>query len=436
MSYHQVIYDLFLSSTGVSTDSRKVEKDQLFFALKGERFDGNIYANEVLSKGASAAIIDDPKYHDASGGKTILVDNVLKTLQQLSTRYRQDFKIPVIAITGSNGKTTTKELLTAVLRQKYKVHATRGNYNNHIGVPLTLLQAPRDTQILVVEMGANHVGEIRELCQIALPNYGMITNIGQAHLKGFGSYNGVILAKTEMYRYIKEYGDLVFINNEDRLLVNNLPEGMQSQPYVSGLAFFSKGIYLGYYNESNEEQLTQLSGAYNKDNILAAKTIGHYFKVSLDQIDEAIVSYRPTMNRSQYVERDDTGFILDAYNANPSSMRSAIDSFAQLETDKPKALVLGDMKELGEESANLHKEILLHLEQYDWSAIVLVGQAFGSVAAGLAKGEGVGTAYKCYPDIETLSTSREEVLTMLSNHLSLVKASRSIGLERIVELFS
>lgn len=431
----QVIYDLFLSATGVTTDSRKVENGQLFFALKGERFDGNMYAEEVLSQGAVAAVIDNPKYHVPSG-QTILVDDALKALQDLSTRYRQGFDIPVIAITGSNGKTTTKELLTAVLRKKYKVHATRGNYNNHIGVPLTLLQTPRDTQILVVEMGANHVGEIRDLCHIALPNYGMITNIGQAHLKGFGSYNGVILAKTEMYRYIKEYGDLVFINQEDRVLVNNLPDDTKSQIYVNGLNFFSKGIYLGYHNENKEKKLTQLSGSYNRDNILAAKTIGHYFEVPSASIDEAIVSYQPTMNRSQYVELSEAGFILDAYNANPSSMRSAIDSFAQLETDKPKALILGDMKELGAESENLHKEILLHLEQHEWSTVILVGKVFGEVASGLARRKEAGIAYKCYPEIETLSNSKDEVLTMLSNKLSLVKASRSIGLERIVDLFS
>ena len=431
----QVIYDLFHNSNGVTTDSRKVENGHLFFALKGERFDGNIFAEEVLSQGAIAAVIDDPKYHIA-GGRTVLVDDVLIALQRLSTRYRQDFDIPVIAITGSNGKTTTKELLTAVLRKKYKVHATRGNYNNHIGVPLTLLQTPRDTQILVVEMGANHVGEIRDLCHIALPNYGMVTNIGQAHLKGFGSYTGVILAKTEMYRYIKEYGDLVFINQEDRVLVNNLPVEMKTQSYVSGLDFFNKGIYLGYQNEKKEEKLTQLSGSYNKDNILAAKTIGRYFEVPLDSIDEAIVSYQPTMNRSQYIELAQTSFILDAYNANPSSMRSAIDSFAQVQSDKPKALILGDMKELGDESESLHKEILLRLEQYEWSTVILVGKVFGMVAAGLAREEDAGIAYKCYPEIETLSNSKDEVLTMLSNKLSLVKASRSIGLERIVDLFS
>jgi len=438
---HKVIYDLFLSSTGVTTDSRKVKPGQLFFALKGDRFDGNQYAQEVLDKGACAAIVDDPAYH--SGPKTILVDNGLKALQDLATTYRQSFDIPVIAITGSNGKTTTKELLTTVLSQKYKVHATVGNYNNHIGVPLTLLQAPRHTQILVVEMGANHIGEINELCHIAQPTFGLITNVGQAHLEGFGSYNGVILAKTELYRYIQKHGDLVFVNKKDKVLLYNLPNGAKMIPYIEGLKFFNKGLQLGYFNENNKQCVTQLSGTYNQDNILAAKTVGEYFDVPHELIDQSIIDYEPKMNRSQLVDKGSTSFILDAYNANPSSMLKAIDSFAQLETDKPKVLILGDMKELGGESMQLHANIITHLGQYSWDQVILVGQEFGEVVKGIADGgaeslakKGEGRAYKTYLNIETLSTSKDEVLTMLSNKLCLVKASRSIGLERIIDFYS
>ena len=432
---HQVIYDLFLSSTGVTTDSRSVKDGQLFFALKGERFDGNAYAEDVLSQGACAAVIDNPAYH-RPGGKTILVEDGLIALQQLATRYRKDFTIPVIAITGSNGKTTTKELLTTVLRQKYKVHATIGNYNNHIGVPLTLLQAPVDTQMLVIEMGANHIGEIRDLCQIALPDYGLITNVGQAHLEGFGSYHGVILAKTEMYRFIKEKGDVAFVNKNDSVLVYNLPDGIKTIPYMSDISFFNKGLHLGYFNEAHKQCVTHLSGSYNQDNILAARTIGAYFNVPLDKIDQSIMDYLPTMNRSQLVEYVSTSMILDAYNANPSSMREAIDSFARSEAAKGKILILGDMKELGPESTALHEEVLLYLEQYSWDTVILVGREFGEVMRGLADGRPKGRAYVHFESIETLSTSKDEVLTMLSNKLCLVKASRSIKLERITDLFS
>lgn len=355
------IYHCFLQCNGISTDSRNIAPDSLFIALKGEHFDANTFAAQALEKGAQFAIIDNKKFF-TDKERMILVSDTLETLQILAQYHRIQLGLPIIALTGSNGKTTTKELLTKTLAQRYQVGATVGNLNNHIGVPLTLLSFDEDTDIGIVEMGANHKGEIAFLCQIAMPNFGYITNFGKAHLEGFGGFEGVIKAKSELYEYLEDHKKTAFVNMDDprqdakTTTFDRYTFGVDLENDVVIRATAAQPNACITLAEGSIE--SQLTGLYNISNIAAATTIAHYFGVPFLDIKTAIQSYTPNNNRSQWVTIQDSNFLLDAYNANPSSMEAAISNFLQLESPKSKILVLGDMFELGSESLKEHRALL------------------------------------------------------------------------------
>jgi UDP-N-acetylmuramoyl-tripeptide--D-alanyl-D-alanine ligase len=375
------LYGLYRQFPDVTTDSRDIRKDALFFALKGEIFNGNAYAGDAIRKGAAYAVIDDPAF--LGGDRFLLVEDVLKSLQGLASLHRRELDIPVIAITGSNGKTTTKELAAAVLSRKFRTLATEGNLNNHIGVPLTLLHVRPETEIAILEMGANHPGEIAFLCDLARPGFGLITNIGKAHLEGFGGYEGVVRAKTELYRHLASHSGLAFLNSDDPLLVGKAAElkhftygsgnsadvrtvKSQADPYVS--------LEIGHGSSLFRIE-SRLYGQYNLQNILAAAAIGIYFGVEPDAIRDAIAGYEPRNNRSQVLKTEKNLMILDAYNANPTSMQLAIRNF--LDNPFPeKMLILGDMLELGGETDNEHRMILDLLEKENVANVFLVGPVF------------------------------------------------------------
>ncbi|MEL6721530.1 MAG: UDP-N-acetylmuramoyl-tripeptide--D-alanyl-D-alanine ligase, partial [Bacteroidota bacterium] len=338
----------------ICTDSRKIIPNSIFFALKGENFNGNQYAKTALENGSACAVIDEAEYQ--RGEQYILVDNVLTCLQQLANFHRNQFKIPVIAITGSNGKTTTKELMNNVLTSSYPTHSTKGNFNNHIGVPLTLLAMKPETEVAIIEMGMNHLGEIAELCKIANPTHGLITNIGKAHLEGVGGLEGVKKAKSELYDYLKAHNGLIFINRDERFLwelVGDYRKKLSysqteelSEHYIYQVEQKASDIFVHarFKNDLGQsiEVKSQLIGTYNFNNIMTAIVIGQYFKVSPLKIKAAIKNYIPSNNRSQIIERDSNTFILDAYNANPSSMKNALEYFSTYPAQK-KVLILGDM---------------------------------------------------------------------------------------------
>lgn len=377
------LYTYFVQHPLVSTDTRAIKSGSIFFALKGANFDGNQYAHEAIAQGAAYAVVDDPKV--ATSDRVLLVDDVLKSLQDLARYHRNQLAIPVLAITGTNGKTTSKELISAVLSKKYKLCYTQGNLNNHIGVPLTLLSMQKDTELAVIEMGANHPGEIAALCAIAEPNFGLITNVGKAHLEGFGSFEGVIKTKSEMYDYIRTHSGKCFVCAENAILMeksnalDRITYGTTSSANVQGeaeasayhlvvKALFPKGwLYIK----------TKLIGAYNFENVMAAVTIGMHFKVDPIQIQQAIESYQPSNNRSQLEERDTNKIILDAYNANPTSMQGALQNLERI-NHLNKCVILGDMLELGEYSAEEHQRIVDILEASTFNKMFLVGSCFSA----------------------------------------------------------
>lgn len=421
------LYELFLHHEKITTDSRHCPANSLFFALKGERFDGNQYAAKALEAGAAYAIIDNPKY--LSGDRMILVDNVLDCLQQLAHRHRKALGIPVIGITGTNGKTTTKELLASVLATKFNVLATEGNLNNQIGVPLTLLRMNPYHEIAVVEMGASHPGDIDELVHIVAPNYGLITNVGCAHLEGFGSFEGVLHTKGELYDYLRHTNGKIFINQENKDLMG-IAHGLEQITYGQHEGAFA----VGHVVESNpfltfdwKQQgkihvvETHLVGAYNIDNVLAAVAVGRYFKIPAERISRAIAAYEPTNNRSQYKKTERNDLIIDAYNANPTSMKAALDNFASLPVH-PKAVVLGDMLELGKTSDELHSGIVRQLQAEAFDKVYLCGQHFARTADG-------------FP---SFTTTEELIAALRQDKLEgyhiLIKGSHSMGLENVVEL--
>jgi len=421
------LYELFLHHEKITTDSRHCPTNSLFFALKGERFDGNQYAAKALEAGAAYAIIDNPEY--LSGDRMILVDNVLDCLQQLAHRHRKALGIPVIGITGTNGKTTTKELLASVLATKFNVLATEGNLNNQIGVPLTLLRMNPDHEIAVVEMGASHPGDIDELVHIVAPNYGLITNVGCAHLEGFGSFEGVLHTKGELYDYLRHTNGKIFINQENKDLMG-IAHGLEQITYGQHEGAFA----VGHVVESNpfltfdwKQQgkihvvETHLVGAYNIDNVLAAVAVGRYFKIPAERISRAIAAYEPTNNRSQYKKTERNDLIIDAYNANPTSMKAALDNFASLPVH-PKAVVLGDMLELGKTSDELHSGIVRQLQAEAFDKVYLCGQHFARTADG-------------FP---SFTTTEELIAALRQDKLEgyhiLIKGSHSMGLENLVEL--
>ena len=421
------LYELFLHHEKITTDSRHCPANSLFFALKGEHFDGNQYAAKALEAGAAYAIIDNPEY--LSGDRMILVDNVLDCLQQLAHRHRKALGIPVIGITGTNGKTTTKELLASVLATKFNVLATEGNLNNQIGVPLTLLRMNPDHEIAVVEMGASHPGDINELVHIVAPNYGLITNVGCAHLEGFGSFEGVLHTKGELYDYLRHTNGKIFINQENKDLMG-IAHGLEQITYGQHEGAFA----VGHVVESNpfltfdwKQQgkihvvETHLVGAYNIDNVLAAVAVGRYFKIPAERISRTIAAYEPTNNRSQYKKTERNDLIIDAYNANPTSMKAALDNFASLPVH-PKAVVLGDMLELGKTSDELHSGIVRQLQAKAFDKVYLCGQHFARTADG-------------FP---SFTTTEELIAALRQDKLEgyhiLIKGSHSMGLEKVVEV--
>ncbi|MBQ4821547.1 UDP-N-acetylmuramoyl-tripeptide--D-alanyl-D-alanine ligase [Aquimarina sp. MMG016] len=419
------IHKLFLKSDGVSTDTRNIQKNTIFFALKGENFNGNAFASQAIQSGASYAIIDEEEFNTSD--KHILVDNVLKTLQELATYHRLYLKTPIIALTGSNGKTTTKELINCVLSTSYKTKATAGNLNNHIGVPLTLLSMTKETEIGIVEMGANHLEEINFLCSIAQPDYGYITNIGKAHLEGFGGIEGVLQGKTEMYRHLKKHQKIVFLNTEDDKL-SKAASGIKTFTFSKG----SESDITVKLLEANPMVSVSLDsinihsnliGTYNFTNIAAAIAIGKYFKIDSLQIKKAIESYTPSNNRSQIIEKGNQTIILDAYNANPSSMRAAIENFKQLNY-KAKTVFLGDMFELGEEAEAEHQKIADLICNTRVDNIYLLGNNFFRTTSD-------DTRVKKYKSFEEL---KNEWNTNKTNKAILIKGSRGMKLERILDL--
>lgn len=414
------IHQLFCKHLLIDTDTRKIRKDSLFFALKGDNFNGNVFAYEALKKGSAFAIIDEAQYHTAPN--TILVNNVLETLQKLANFHRKQLNIPIIALTGSNGKTTTKELINSVLSTGYKTTATVGNLNNHIGVPLTLLSMTNNTEIGIVEMGANHMKEIEFLCKIATPNFGYITNFGKAHLEGFGSVEGVVKAKSELYEFLKNTNGKVFLNTDDNKQIEQ-SKGIESIafnnkeiPFIQANPF----VKVEYKNTFIESKLI---GNYNYNNIAAAIAIGNYFKIPFKEIKFAIESYLPTNNRSQIIKKNNNQIILDAYNANPSSMLAALENFSQLEDDQ-KIVILGDMFELGKSSKTEHQKIAELATSSNFKKVYLIGKAFSTTS--------IKNAF-IYESFESFKSN--VTFKSIKNSTILIKGSRGMALERILNFF-
>lgn len=429
-----VLYQIYLNHPVVTTDSRNVPQGALFFALRGDNFDGNRFAAQALADGAAFAVVDDPSV--CSDSRFLLVEDTLAALQALGRHHRRQFEIPVIAITGSNGKTTTKELVSAVLSSHYPTHFTRGNFNNHIGLPLTLLSMPPQTEVAVIEMGANHQGEIELLCTLAEPTHGLITNIGKAHLEGFGGVEGVKKGKSELYRYLAANNGMAFINKNEAFLEElaaPVPKKLYytksdaptvaNEYYETQLLAADPFVRVAFLSESGElvEVVSQLIGTYNFNNIMTAIALGKYFKVPAHKIKAAIEQYLPSNNRSQLIHLGEHTLILDAYNANPDSMRQAILNLAAME-GAHKIAILGDMLELGESSAEEHRRIAQLAVEQGFNQVVLTGPAFAEAAreAGLRHFENVDTLREWF------------VLQDFPPSLLLIKASRGMRLERLL----
>ncbi len=421
------LHALFVKSNGICTDTRTIEANQLFFAIKGENFDGNRFAEKALESGATHAVVQDPGLAHLSN--IILVEDVLKTLQDLACYHRQQFDIPVIGITGSNGKTTSKELINAVLAQKYNVLVTQGNLNNHLGVPFTLLNLNSKHQIAIIEMGANKPGDIKELSEIACPNFGVITNIGKAHIEGFGGLNGVIKTKTELYRNITNSKGKLFVNFGNQILFDQIINhddvigyGKGSDNIEGSVVKANPFITFKWQSKTYSSPVleTNLVGAYNLNNYLLAIAIGHYFKVPNEKINSGIINYIPTNNRSQVTKTERNMIIVDCYNANPSSMQSAIDSFKAISA-KEKLMILGDMLELGDIKEQEHQVIIDITEQSGISTL-FVGSIFRSQK----------------PKAMSFETTNDLIkridLREISGKTILLKGSRGIKLEQLIAL--
>lgn len=430
----QQLYQIYLEHPAISTDTRKIAPDSLFFALKGDKFDANTFARQALETGAAYAIIDNPEYHNLAN--CILVDDVLVTLQKLAAYHRKQLNIPFIGLTGSNGKTTTKELIKAVLSQHYKTYATTGNLNNHIGVPLTILGIDKTVEIAVIEMGANHQKEIELLCNIAQPGYGLITNVGKAHLEGFGGAEGVKKGKGELYDYLKANNGVTFVNHDSTILTDMVAArslnhiayyGHDESNTVSGeLLKNSPYLKLSWKLKGAQQQIvqSQLTGSYNMDNILAAICIGQYFKLTPNQISAGIAGYQPQNNRSQITNTKTNTLICDYYNANPSSMFVAIDNIGKL-PQAHKVVILGDMFELGEESPAEHISVVQKAMDTAIDERILIGPEFYK-QNGIVK----ATFYKTVEDAQKALKANP-----IKNSTILIKGSRGMALERLVELF-
>lgn len=411
------LYKLYSKHFLVDTDTRKIRQNSIFFALKGDNFNGNKFAEKALENGAIFSIVDEEEY--ATNQNIILVENVLETLQQLAKYHREKLAIPVIGLTGSNGKTTTKELIYAVLSKKYKTTATIGNLNNHIGVPLTLLSTTPDTEIAIIEMGANHPKEIAFLSNIAQPDYGYITNFGKAHLEGFGSIEGVIEAKSELYDFLQKNDRLAFVNPNDNKQIERTQRSKRVL-FDETISFVKVNPFVKLcYNDITIT--SNLIGEYNYNNIAAAITIGKYFNVKQADIKLAIENYIPTNNRSQIIKTTTNQVILDAYNANPSSMKAALDNF-NLINSKNKTIILGDMFELGDSSKSEHQSIVNLALEYNFSNVILVGEHFYTTNTNFLK-------------FKSFTSLKQHLQTNPIKHsYILIKGSRGMALERSLEL--
>ena len=425
------LYEIYKAHPVVTTDSRNCPEGSIFFALKGETFDGNKFAVAAIEKGCAYAVVDDKEIVHP---QTILVDNVLDTLQALARYHRKQLDIPFVGITGTNGKTTTKELVATVLSKKYRVHYTQGNFNNHIGVPLTLLSIKPDCEMAVIEMGANHPGEIKTLANIALPTCGLITNVGKAHLEGFGSLEGVINTKKELYDNLAERGGHVFVNAANPFLMNVL--NAESYTTYSSNVEVSADIngrllrcapYVEF-EWNNKHIATHFVGAYNLDNMLAAITVGLHFGVSEDDICSAISDYIPANNRSQLTKTERNTLIVDAYNANPTSMMAAIDNFELMEGEN-KVAILGDMLELGEQSAIEHQNIVRRLIESKIEKVILVGKEFSQFIIHNSQFI-IDSRFVAYESLEALLETQN--IASMQSQLILLKGSNGIGLYKLI----
>ncbi len=418
------LYRIFSNSDGVSIDTRTLRSNQIFFAIKGDNFDGHSFVSDAISAGARLVVIDNPEYDSIPN--TLLVDNVIQSLQALATLHRSHYDGPLLAITGSNGKTTTKELMATSLSKKYKVLATKGNLNNHLGVPLTLLSINAAHDFVIIEMGANRPGDIQELCHIARPEYGLITNIGYAHIEGFGSLEGVKQTKSELYRYIRANGTLIFVDQDDHNLASVLPKEVDICNYdVDDIEFLYGGTTLSFEDTETEEiYKTNMYGIYNQQNIEAAITVARYFKVLDEDIFDAISEYKPKMNRSQIERKGQLSLIMDAYNANPSSMKLSIKSFMNMDAPQ-KSLILGDMKELGPDAKNKHQEIIDYLASGKWENVILIGSIFSELE--------IPKDYLSCLSVDQFIDNHLNIFTA-EPHTILLKGSRSIRLEKILEV--
>lgn len=425
------LFSLFYQTSGVCTDTRNIFPNSLFIGLKGGNFDGSLFAKEAIKNGAKFAIVEDKSSADHQ--QIFYVPDTLRFLQLLALHHRRKFNIPIIAITGTNGKTTTKELMASVLSQKFDVHYTQGNLNNHIGVPLTLLQLNNSFDMAIIEMGANKPGDIEELVEITEPTHGIITNIGLAHLEGFGSPEGVLKTKCELYDFLSKIGGTVFVNDNESKLLNALPNNVEVIYYGSNEASFLFGEYeslnpyltIGWKhpNDGYHSVTSNLVGAYNTANLLAAICIGVYFEIPADLINKGVSDYVPTNNRSQVKKTANNTLILDAYNANPTSVQAAIDNMIVLEADN-KLLILGDMLELGSNAEIFHEEILNKVNEHSLSAL-FVGHIYASLKSKFKK--------------NMIFSTVEEVKEFLAiakpkNNFILLKGSRGIGLERLLDV--
>ena len=419
------LYKIYQQYPSVQTDTRKLKEGDIFFALRGENFNGNEFAEKALSNGAAYAVIDEKQFEIK--GKTILVNDVLKTLQLLAQYHRDQFKIPFIAITGSNGKTTTKELIHAVLSSQFKTYTTEGNLNNHIGVPLTLLKIKNDAQFAIIEMGANHLKEIESYCVIAKPTHGLITNCGKAHLEGFGSEEGVKKGKGELFDYLRQHNGEAFIMQDfdylqtmSKGITNIFYYGTKSGNVIGNAAEGGSLLEVSFTKGFNGNIKTNLVGNYNLPNVLAAVAIGKYFGVPDDKIKTSIENYNPSNSRSQLMQKGSNKIILDAYNANPSSMKLAIENIAGIESEN-KILVLGAMAELGQDTEEEHKTIVELIDKHKWQNVILVGKNF----------KGVNNKYLQFANSEEVGKWFEK--NKISGAYLLIKGSRSMQMEKVLE---
>lgn len=434
------LYQLFCQHPLITTDSRNCPPGSIFLALKGETFDGNKFAQAALDKGCSYAIIDEKEYDNPNDDRIILVDDCLRTYKEIAREHRRQFDIPVIGITGTNGKTTTKELISAVLSEKYNVMHTEGNFNNDVGVPKTLLRMTAQHEIAVIEMGASHPGDIQQLVDYVEPTCGLITNVGRAHLQGFGSFEGVKKTKGELYDFFKAHGSLTFLDTDnehlvgmaqDRALERIISYGEDDTAAVCGKVIACDPyLRLGWSSSlpslphliSPVEISTRLIGAYNLSNVLAAITIGLYFGVTSEQIVHALEQYTPTNNRSQLEQTANNQLVIDAYNANPTSMAAAIENFEHMSVDRPKMAILGDMRELGEVSHEEHQKIADRLKSSDFETVWLVGEEFGKTE----------TEFRKFHDVEEVKKAIAE--NQLKGYYILVKGSNGIHLSELIDL--